>query len=77
MSKKRTPQTLQKRQRERDKQMRKMEKIARRLERRSQKRQAKQGDGPLPAAPPESVEERVPEAEGKTVPIAGGRNPKG
>jgi hypothetical protein len=48
----RTPQTLKKRQRERDKQMKRMEKIARRIERNSTKRAAKNQkpapDTPLP-----------------------------
>ena len=42
MANKRTPQTLKKRQRERDKQMQRQEKIARKIERNSQKRLAKQ-----------------------------------
>ena len=49
MANKRTPQTLKKRQRERDKQMKQQEKLAKRLDRSTQKRQAKQdgtdGDG--------------------------------
>jgi hypothetical protein len=41
MANKRTPQTLKKRQRERDKQMKRLDKIARRIERNSKKREAK------------------------------------
>jgi len=66
MANKRTPQTLKKRQRERDKQMQRQEKIARRIERNSKKRLAKQNGTPPPA---EGVAEEAAAATPPPIPI--------
>jgi len=52
MANHRTPQTLKKRQRERDKQMKRMDKIARRIERNSKKRAAKIQNARPDSVPP-------------------------
>ena len=72
MANKRTPQTLKKRQRERDKQMQRQEKIARRIERNSQKRLAKQ-EGPVApeASPiPGATSDKMPMPIPAPVPVA-------